>query len=98
MGAAQTRQQLTDVVLANIAAETVADISAVLLKGPEAPENPAPADLLVMAYDSRRDLPYRRVSDNLSRVVLSGKEAVLARDVGQDRQLAVFDRALPGFR
>ncbi len=91
MGAAQTRQQLTDVVLSNIASETVADISAVLLKGPEAPDNPAPADLLVMAYDSRRDLPYRRVSDNLSRVVLSGKEAVLARDVGQDRQLAVFD-------
>jgi len=91
MGAAQTRQQLTDVVLSNIASETVADISAVLLKGPDAPDNPAPADLLVMAYDSRRDLPYRRVSDNLSRVVLSGKEAVLARDVGQDRQLAVFD-------
>ncbi len=91
MGAAQTRQQLTDVVLSNLAAETVADISAVLLNGPDAPEHPAPADLLVMAYDSRRDLPYRRVSDNLSRVVLSGKEAVLARDVGQDRQLAVFD-------
>ena len=44
-----------------------------------------------MAYDSMKDLPYRRVSDNLSRIVLSSREAVLARDVGQDQQLAVFD-------
>lgn len=91
MGAAESRQALTDVVLRSLAAETVADISAVLLTGPEASENPAPADLLVMAYDSDKDLPYRRVSDNLSRVVLSTREAVLARDVGQDQQLAVFD-------
>lgn len=91
MGAAQTRQQLTDTVLNNLAAETVADISAVLLARPDAPPNPMPSDLLVMAYDSRKDLPYRRVSDNLSRVVLSAKEAVLARDVGRDQQLAVFD-------
>lgn len=91
MGAARTRQQLTEVVLKNIAAETVADISAVLLSRADAPENPAPADLLVVAYDSIKDLPYRRVSDNLSRIVLSGREAVLARDVGGDQQLAVFD-------
>lgn len=91
MGAAKTRQQLTDVVLKSLSVETVADISAILLAGPEASTSPAPADLLVVAYDSQRDLPYRRVSDNLSRVVLSSREAVLARDVGDDQQLAVFD-------
>jgi two-component system response regulator HydG len=91
MGAARTRQQLTDVVLQNLAAETVADISAVLLPRADAPEQPAPADLLVVAYDSIKDLPYRRVSDNLSRIVLSSREAVLARDIGDDQQLAVFD-------
>lgn len=91
MGAARTRQQLTEVVLKNLAKETVADISAVLLARDDAPKNPAPADLLVVAYDSIKDLPYRRVSDNLSRVVLSGKEAVLARDVNDNQQLAVFD-------
>lgn len=91
MGAAETRQQLTEVVLKNLASETVADISAVLLARDDAPKNPAPADLLVVAYDSSKDLPYRRVSDNLSRVVLSSKEAVLARDVADDQQLAVFD-------
>ncbi|MCP4169498.1 MAG: FHA domain-containing protein [Fuerstiella sp.] len=91
MGAAETRQQLTEVVLKSLAAETVADISAVLLARPNAAESVAPADLLVVAYDSRKDLPYRRVSDNLSRVVLSSREAVLARDVEDDQQLAVFD-------
>ncbi len=91
MGAARTRQQLTDVVLANLARETVASISAILLAGPEAAAQPAPADLQVVAYDSRKDLPYRRVSDNLSRVVLSKREAILARDVGDDHQLSFFD-------
>ena len=91
MGAAGTRQELTEVVLNNLAARTVADISAVLLTQPDAPDNPAPADLLVVGYDSRRNLPYRRVSDNLSRVVLSGREAILARDVADNQQLAVFD-------
>ncbi|MDG1896221.1 MAG: sigma 54-interacting transcriptional regulator [Fuerstiella sp.] len=91
MGAAESRQQLTEVVLQNLAAETVADISAVLLVRPDAPESVAPADLLVVAYDSRKDLPYRRVSDNLSRVVLSSREALLARDIEDDQQLAVFD-------
>ncbi|MCA9084180.1 MAG: sigma 54-interacting transcriptional regulator [Planctomycetaceae bacterium] len=91
LGSATSRQQLTEVVLKNLAAETVADISAVLLVRPDASDRPAPSDLLVVAYQSREDLPYRRVSDNLSRVVLSTKEAVLARDVQDDKQLAVFD-------
>lgn len=91
MGAASTRQQLTDVVLSSLATETVADISAVLLASTNTPENPAPADLQVVAYDSRKNLPYRRVSDNLSRVILSSREAILARDVADDHQLSVFD-------
>lgn len=90
MGSAKTRQQLTEVVLQNLATETVADISAVLLTRPDAEGRPSPADLVVVGYDSRRDLPYRRVSDNLSRVVLADLEAVLAR-VADDNQLAVFD-------
>ena len=91
MGAARTRQELTEIVLDSIVSETVAEISAVLLSNRTDDSQPAPADLQVMAYESRGDLPYRRVSDNLSRIVLSRKEAVLARDVDQDQQLAVFD-------
>jgi Nif-specific regulatory protein len=91
MGAAKTRQQLTEVVLASLARETVASISAILLTASDASGQPMPTDLQVVAYHSRKDLPYRRVSDNLSRVVLSKREAILARDVGDDRQLAMFD-------
>ena len=91
MGTAKTRQQLTDVVLASLARETVASISAILLASSDASVQPVPSDLQVVAYHSRKDLPYRRVSDNLSRVVLSKREAILARDVGDDRQLSVFD-------
>lgn len=91
MGTARTRQQLTEVVLAHLARETVASISAILLAGPDAAVQPAPADLQVVAYNSRKDLPYRRVSDNLSRIVLSKREAILARDVGDHNQLSFFD-------
>lgn len=91
MGAAKTRQQLTDVVLVSLARETVASISAILLASQEASGPPMPSDLHVVAYHSQKDLPYRRVSDNLSRIVLTRREAILARDVGDDRQLSVFD-------
>ena len=91
MGTARTRQRLTEVVLANLTRETVAGISAILLAGPDASPQPGPADLQVVAYESRKDLPYRRVSDNLSRIVLSKREAILARDVGDHNQLSFFD-------
>lgn len=91
MGTSRTRQQLTEVVLEHLARETVSSISAILLAGPDAAVQPAPADLHVIAYNSRKDLPYRRVSDNLSRIVLSKREAILARDVGDHNQLSFFD-------
>jgi len=91
MGAARTRQEVIDVVLASFVRETVADIAAILLVAPGGPEFPAPTDLQLLAWHSKDDLPYRRVSDNLSRAVLSSREAILARDVSGDTQLAVFD-------
>jgi two-component system response regulator HydG len=91
MGAARSRQDLIDVVLQSLVRETVADIAAILLTAPEGPEFPAPTDLHLSAWHSRDDLPYRRVSDNLSRAVLSSREAILARDVSDHTQLAVFD-------
>ena len=91
MGAARTRQALFEVVLEHLTRETVADIAAILMAPDDLPGTPAPADLPVVAWYSRRDLPYQRVSDNLSRVVVSGREAILATDVSVHRQLAVFD-------
>ncbi len=91
MGAAATRQELIDVVLKSLVRETVADIAAVLLAAPDGPEQPTPNDLQLLAWHSTDDLPYRRVSESLSEVVLSSREAVLARDVSDDRNLASFD-------
>jgi transcriptional regulator with GAF, ATPase, and Fis domain len=91
MGAARTRQQLFDVVLEHLTRETVADIAAILVATGSVEGVPAPADLPVVAWYSRRDLPYRRVSDNLTRIVVSSREAILATDVSGHGQLAVFD-------
>ncbi|MCH2213053.1 MAG: sigma 54-interacting transcriptional regulator [Fuerstiella sp.] len=91
MGAAGSRQALIDVVLQSLVRETVADIAAILLAAPDGPEFPTPTDLHLCAWHSRDDLSYRRVSDNLSRAVLSSGEAILARDVSDHTQLAVYD-------
>ncbi len=91
MGAARSRQDLIDVVLHSLVRETVADIAAILMAAPDGPEFPTPTDLYLSAWHSRDDLSYRRVSDNLSRAVLSSREAILARDISDDVQMAVFD-------
>lgn len=93
LGAAGTRSELSDVVLASLERETVAMIVAVLVFTPNPPSagESLPSDLQLLGYRSRSDLPYRRVSDNLSRRVLLSGEAILARDVADDRQLSMFD-------
>lgn len=95
LGAAASRRELAEVVLASLERETVAMIAAVLVIPPDAAADAQPAtstaELQLLGYRSRSDLPYRRVSDNLSRKVLQSGEAVLARDVADDRQLSMFD-------
>ena len=91
MGAAESVPQLTELVVEALARETVAGISAVLLAGPDAGPRIAPVDLQLAGWCSQQDLPYRRVSDNLSRVVLGRREAILAKDVADDQQLSMFD-------
>ncbi|MEX0718201.1 MAG: sigma 54-interacting transcriptional regulator [Planctomycetaceae bacterium] len=91
MGAARNAQVLSEVVLEGLFAGTNADIGAVLML-PEEQSAPARSDdLFVTAYKTQADLPYQRVSDHLSRVVLEGSEAVLARDVADDSRLASRD-------
>ena len=91
MGAAATRQELADIVLAALTRETVAEIAAVLLVGPQSVSNPEPQDLQLAAWHSQGDLPYRRVSDRLSQIVLSSHEAILARDLSGHAQLQHSD-------
>lgn len=91
LGSAKTRQGLADVVLASLAEQTVATISAVLLTREGKETQPSFGDLQVAAYYSAEDQPYHRLSNSLTTVVLADRKAILARDVSEDTQLAVFD-------
>ena len=87
MGAATSPQQLADVVLAGLTAGTSADIAALLLLPKPAPPDREPGKLSVVAYKSKGEMPYQKVSDYLSGVVLREREAILARDVSDDSRL-----------
>ena len=91
MGAAASRQELADVVLNALASETVATISAILLAPPNAAANPQPTELQLTAWHSVSDLPYHRVSDRLSQIVLSSREAILTRDLADHSLLQQSD-------
>lgn len=92
MGNAHDIRRLAEVVLEGLMAGTPADIGAILTLPPGAvPESTAPARLSVVAYKSRNENPYDRVSDSLSRVVLKEREAILARDITTNQQFAVGD-------
>ncbi|MFM7057312.1 MAG: sigma 54-interacting transcriptional regulator [Planctomycetota bacterium] len=91
MGAAASRQELAETVLGALTRETVAEIAAVLLVPVQVSGIPSPADLQLTAWHSRDDLPYRRVSDRLSQIVLSSQEAILARDLSGHAQLQQSD-------
>jgi two-component system response regulator HydG len=91
MGAAQDSQSLAKVVLDGLFDGTCADIGAILLLPEGATADPQPGEFLVVAYKSKGDQPYQKVSDHLSESVLSSREAVLARDVADDSRLASRD-------
>ena len=91
LGTAETPSELANVVLMSLSAETVADICAILLFPARLDEKPVPSNLQVVAYRAESDLPYHRVSDNLSETVLTSREAVLGNNVEGDTKLSVFD-------
>jgi len=70
---------------------THADAGAVLLKPREAEEEVAPADLQVVASRTDREPTYHRPSSFLAATVLRDGEAVLARNIEGDSQLATKD-------
>lgn len=91
MGAAGTEKRLAEVILAGLSAGTSADIGAVLLLSEPTSTVGDTADLNVVAYKTRGDTRYQRVSDSLSSIVLREREAVLARDVADDSRLVNRD-------
>ncbi|MCH7988791.1 MAG: sigma 54-interacting transcriptional regulator [Planctomycetes bacterium] len=91
MGAAPNAKELAEVVLDGVFSGTSADIGALLLLPKATTEDPKSGRLRVVSYKSQGDLPYQKVSEYLSEVVLVNREAVLARDVCDDSRLAGRD-------
>jgi Nif-specific regulatory protein len=91
MGTSADIQRLAETVLEGLLAATPADIGAVLMLPVADAGTPTPQQLQVVVYKSRSQTPYQRVSDSLSQIALSERDAVLARDVHGDSRLAKQD-------
>ena len=91
MGAARDSRELSEVVLSGLFNGTCADIGAILLLPASVTSGAKPKQLIVIAYKAQGDLPYQKVSDYLSGVVLTESEAILARDIADDSRLASRD-------
>lgn len=91
MGSATDSHRLAEVVLSGLFTGSRADIGAVLLLPKPAGPEDIPGDLKVIAYHSKNDLPYQRISGYLAEIVLREREAILARDVADDSRLISRD-------
>jgi len=81
MGSAEDVKTLSEVVLEGILSRTSADIGAILLFPIPRHSDSESEQLRLIAYRSNRQKHYQLVSQQLSNVVLSGREAVLATDI-----------------
>ena len=88
MAGARDSRKLSELILNALFLETEVDIGAVLLLPSQKINDAQPDELRLVAYKSKGDLPYQRVSDYLSGLVIKECEAVLAHDVAEDDQLS----------
>lgn len=91
MGSCTDEGSLSKVVLDGLLAGTRAEIGAILLLAQEAGSEERKNNLDVVAYKSRGELPYQKISQQLSQEVLENREAVLASNVSDDSRLAGRD-------
>lgn len=91
MGAANDPQRLAEIVLNGLFDGTPADIGAILLLPPDASMTNDPSKLTLLAYKSRNQQPYEKLSEHLSRAVLTSREAVRAKCVPEDPALRERD-------
>jgi two-component system response regulator HydG len=91
MGAATAEPELSDLVLDALFESVRVDIGAILLLPHRAGEPDPSGALRVAAYRSASDESYEQVSSAVSRLVLSSREGILARDIKDDDRLT--DRA-----
>jgi two-component system response regulator HydG len=99
MSTVSTTQELSRMVLNHLMTFLGVDIGAVLLFPEKRPggrdpilEGPLRSQrLAVVAYESKEEMPYQRVSASLSEIVFDTGEAILARDIATDARLATRD-------
>jgi Nif-specific regulatory protein len=91
MGTASDVTVLAGKVLDGLLAAMPADIGAILMLTGDESGPPTPQQLQVVVYKSRTQTPYQRVSDSLSQLALSERDAILARDIHVDSRLATQD-------
>lgn len=91
MGTATDIADLAETVLDGVLASTAADIGAVLMLTSPSEGVPNCAELQVVVYKSRTPMSYQRVSDSLSQLALTERDAILARDVNDDARLSKKD-------
>lgn len=86
MGGAKDPKQLSEVVLDGLLEALHVDIGAVLLL-PRNAEKPTTNQLRLVAYRSKGNEVYQKVSNSLTDSVLQEWQAILARDIPNDSQL-----------
>lgn len=75
---------LSETVLEGVLGAVRADIGAVLLFSDDAADRMNPAFLRLVSYRCPQNVPYKKVSDQLSRAALAEQEAILAMDLRAD--------------
>jgi Nif-specific regulatory protein len=90
MGAAKDNKRLAEIVLDGLFNGPNADIGAVLLL-PKDAEKPNPSQLRLVAYRSRENEQYEKVSHSLTSIVLDEWQGILARDFKDDSRLTRTD-------
>jgi hypothetical protein len=88
MGSRRSAKELATAVLEGLFSGVSADIGAILLLPRVKAGDADPAKLKVVAYNSRGEHAYHKVSDYLSGLVIASREAILARDVDTDARLS----------
>lgn len=91
MGTGRNAKELSETVLDGLFAGTSSNIGAILLLPNATKRDADPLQLRVVAYHSDTDYPYQKVSEYLSGLVLSERDAILARDVADDSRLVTRD-------
>ena len=91
MGNAQSEQELCQIVLNGLFEGTSADIGAILYLDPSKSLPRKPENLRVIAFQSVDELPYRKPSDYLSKMVFDEGDALLAHNIADDSKLSTRD-------